>query len=108
MTKSKHVRPVLGTHQTDSEFGVLCSRGVTWRESNQSIVHLSMASICGVSPSTSGPHVQELAYLVGASASVEKKTDIGLGHFRQSGTPNCSSLAHFLDLVKLKTSWQNQ
>ena len=68
--------PALGAHQTDSELGILCSRGVTRQGSNWHLVHLSQAGICGVSPGASGAHVPELAHLVGASASVEKETDI--------------------------------
>ena len=65
--------PALGAHQTDSE---LRSRGVTRQGSNWYLVNLSWAGICGVSPGASGAHVPELAHLVGASASVEKETDI--------------------------------
>ena len=35
--------PALGSHQTDSELGVLRSRGVTQQGSNWHLVHLSRA-----------------------------------------------------------------
>ena len=68
--------PALGAHQTDSEFGVLRTRGVARQGSHRHPVHLSRAGIRGVSPSANRAHVPELAHLVGATASVEQETDI--------------------------------